>query len=370
MAEEISATTGKRRVLRIALVILMVLLAGLAGLVFRTLNAAGNFRKLTPRSDLACRRLEQGLIGAEDLAVDRERGIVFVSSTDRRGVAAGSVQRGDIYAFSLTDPEGTLVNLSATLIPDFRPHGIGLHIGDDGTRTLMAVSHPRDGGHRVEVFRVESGEPLALRHIRSVHHALLVAPNDVAPDGPNSFYVTNDHVDPPSFARDICDYLLCTRSNVLRVEGEQVEVVADHLEYANGVALSEDRTLLYVAETTGRAVRVFSREGGALRERKRIFVGTGVDNIDVSPDGTLWIGAHPKLLAFVEHEKNAENLSPSEVLRIESPRSEPGVETVWLDLGRELSGISVAAFVADERWSTTMLLGAVFEPFLLVCQPR
>ena len=136
----------------------------------------------------------------------------------------------------------------------------------------------------------------------------------------------------------------------------------DELVYPNGVALRADARRLYLAFTTPRSVGVYALDpqSGSLAPRREIFVGSGVDNIDVAADGDLWIGSHPKLLAVGAHAEDPEHLSPSQVLRVE-----PGsgrIEEVYLDLADELSGVSVAA-VHGER----MLLGQIYDEGILDC---
>ena len=98
--------------------------------------------------------------------------------------------------------------------------------------------------------------------------------------------------------------------------------------------------------------------------RENSDLETGVDNIELDAGGRLYIAAHPKLLTFVKHAKDAAFLSPSQVLRLEA-RSGGGyrVDEIYLDSGAEISGSSVAA-VSGKR----MLIGAVFDPKFLDCR--
>ena len=98
--------------------------------------------------------------------------------------------------------------------------------------------------------------------------------------------------------------------------------------------------------------------------KETIDLKTGLDNIELDSAGRLYIAAHPKLLTFVKHAKDAAYLSPSQVLRLEG---QPGggyiVTEIYLDSGAQISGASVAA-VSGKR----MLIGSVFDPKFLDCQ--
>jgi arylesterase/paraoxonase len=123
--------------------------------------------------------------------------------------------------------------------------------------------------------------------------------------------------------------------------------------------------MIYIAETLGFTVRFFDRDAatGALKERDHLYLGTGLDNIDVDAAGTLWIAAHPHMLDFLAHAGDPAKLSPSQVLRVSPPGAEKReARQVYLGLGSEISGSSVAA-VHQGR----MLIGAVFEPKYLNC---
>jgi arylesterase/paraoxonase len=79
----------------------------------------------------------------------------------------------------------------------------------------------------------------------------------------------------------------------------------------------------------------------------------------------LIVGAHPKLLTFLEYADNPRILSPSQVLRITNP-SDPGsaaVEELFLGDGRYLSGSSVGVV-----WNHHLLIGSVFDHRFLNCE--
>jgi arylesterase / paraoxonase len=352
-----------RRVMRwVGIGVAFVALVAVA-LALRTLYAAGELTPMEPVGDLACTKLG-GVPGAEHLLIDRRTDTAYVSSTDRRAIRAGRADRGDLFAFDLSNAEATLRNLTADLVDDFRPLGLSLHVDSEGTTTLMAVNDATGGRKRVEVFRVGAEDPFVLSHVRTVEHERIVSPNDLAAVGPDAFYLTNDHTTRPSWWREVKDYLLWTHSDVLFWDGDRMRVVDEGLRYANGIALSHDGRTVYVAETIGRALRTYARDAdtGQLTLRHRIPCGTGVDNIDVDEAGNLWIGAHPKMLRFVAHAEDPSKRSPSQVLHVDVQVDPPEVETVWLSMGEDLSGSSVAAVRGDK-----MLIGSVFEPHILIC---
>jgi arylesterase/paraoxonase len=153
---------------------------------------------------------------------------------------------------------------------------------------------------------------------------------------------------------------------VVYFDGHAFTEVASGLRYANGVTLSPDGVRVYVAETTGRLLRVYHRDSldGSLNELARYLIPTGLDNISVDREGTLWIAAHPQMLAFLEHAADPANHSPSQILRVEiDDRGAIEVDEIMMSDGSDLSGSSVALPVGDR-----LLVGSVFEPHILDCR--
>jgi arylesterase / paraoxonase len=326
--------------------------------VVRLYWRAGEFKTLTPHFAGEC-TIVGGVVGAEDIVIDHAKGLAFVSAADRRASLAGAPPRGGTYLYDLADAEHRLRKLTPDASPEFFPHGVSLHVGPDGRTTLLVVNHER-GKHSIEVYRWD-GERLS--HAKTIADPLMVSPNDVHAIDHERFFVTNDHANPPGWARTVEEYLQREISNVLYYDGARFHEAAAGIGLPNGVNGSPDGRTLYVASTITGSIRLFALDpaNGALTPSGRIEVGSGVDNIDVDAGGRLWVAAHPKLLTFVHHISHPTALAPSQVFRIEPASGR--VEEVFLDLGSRLSGSSVAAF-HDGR----MLVGAVFDPKFLDCK--
>jgi arylesterase/paraoxonase len=133
--------------------------------------------------------------------------------------------------------------------------------------------------------------------------------------------------------------------------------------YANGVNVSMDGKRLYLAATTERHVYVFDRDpkSGTLTFADKVNCYSGVDNIEIDADGSIWIGAHPKTLKFLDHVKGPENLSPSEIIVMKDKRDgNYALETIYLNDGSEISASAVGAPYQDQ-----LLIGPVFQHHFL-----
>lgn len=336
----------------------------LAAFVGRTLWSAGAFRRISPHFAGTCREV-RGVVGPEDIVVHPRTRVAYVAGYDRRAAERGEARPGAIWAWPLDRPDAEPRNLTPAAGTDFQPHGLGLWLAPEGGRDrLFVVNHPAaDSGkpkHSVDVFEID-GE--SLTPVASwTDPDLLVMPNDVAPVGPDRFYLTNTHANPRGFAQAVETYLQQARAKVLYFDGGRFRAVREGELFPNGVAASADGKRVWIASTTGREVKEYDRDSssGDLRWVRSFFVGSGVDNIDVDAAGDLWIGSHPNLLAVPKLLGDASAKSPSQVVRLRPSTGE--VDEVFLDDGSRISGSSVGARVGDR-----LLVGQIFGESFLDC---
>jgi len=336
---------------------------------------SGTFKTIEPHFDGVCRTVAQ-VPGAEDITLHPNGEFALISSDDRRATSAGAPVPGGIYALDLLHPDAQPVNLTPRAPENFHPHGIGLYVDDGGAGTLFVVNHPRaslfndargDGNkgpaHTIEVYELVNER---LTHLRQLSDPALVSPNDIVPIDHERFYVTNDHGSTSRLGHKLEDYGRLARGQVLYYDGQRFSKVLDGIRYANGINLSPDGKQVYVASPSDGDLYVFDRDEttGALTERFVQSLGTGIDNIEVEADGTLWLGAHPKLLSFVAYASQPGRIAPSEVLRLTpNGQGDFDVMQVFLDDGTRISASSVAAHREGR-----LLIGSVMDPYFLDCR--
>jgi arylesterase/paraoxonase len=349
-------------------VVVVVLAIVIGGLLYRTLNAGGYFSTVVSSYAGTCRAVA-GVVGAEDMELDRSTGELFISSQNRRPYPLPPGQHlepGGILIAQFAQPDVPPQTLTATLTEPLHPHGIGLYRDGNGKRTLAVVNHPEIDTSEIVLFDVveRPGATPQLSLRRRVKDPLIHDANDVTLVGHEAFYVTNDHGSQSGIGRMLEDYLLLPRADVVYYDGNAAMVVATSLNYANGISRSADLATIYVAESTARTLDVFHRNvtTGALTPVRSFVLNAGPDNIDVDAEGHLWIGAHPKLFDFIAHAQDAKKLSPSMVLTLDPAADDGAVRTIYVNTGQEMSGSSVA--VSDGK---RLAIGAVFEPKYLSC---
>jgi arylesterase/paraoxonase len=326
----------------------------------RLLWLAGTFRRISPHFAGSCRAVP-GPVGPEDITIHPRTGIAYVSATDRRAVDAKHPVPGAIWAYDLNAPDAVPVNLTPSADTRFQPHGISLWTGPDGRDALFVVNHPDDGETRTNAVEIFDVTERGLLHRATLTDPLLVMPNDLVAVGLDRFYVTNTHAHPPGAMQTIETYLQLKGANVLFYGPGGFRSAIGDLLFPNGINVSPDGRTLYVASTTGRNVRFYDRDPATetLRLRQEVGVGSGADNIEIDPAGTLWIGTHPKLLRVEAHGKDPKTLSPSQVLRVTPDGT---VDEVFLDDGSTISASTVAAVRGDR-----LLIGNVFDGAFLDC---
>lgn len=331
--------------------------------VLSTLRDAGAFRTLAPHDFGRCTRVEAA--GSEDAVFDATTGLVLFTSQDFRALAPP--KPGAIWA-GAADGTSQPVRLPNDLAGPFHPHGLGLYRAPTGERRLFVVNHVDRASSRVDVFALVDGP--ALHHLRSVEAPEFISLNDVEPVGPEQFYASLDMGTRAETAARVAEtFLRLPWAGVVYFDGAAARVVASGLRYSNGVAVSPDGGVVFVSESTGRRLLAYRRDAatGALTLEAEQGCETALDNISLGADGALWIGAHPKMLAFLGHAKDAAKRSPSQVLRAtyDAASRRFTVTEPALDDGTTVSGSSVALPLPSGR----VFVGSVFEHALLCSFP-
>jgi arylesterase / paraoxonase len=346
-----------------ALIIVGVVVPIVAALVGKTLYDAGQFKTITPHCDCSCIKIV-GLPGPEDITVDTQTGMAFISSDDRRATLTGQPVQGAVFGLDITVKDAEPFNLTANFDKTFHPHGISLYKTEAGETLLFVINHTGDD-HFVEIFEYRDQR---LMHRESISYPLMFSPNDLVAVGPRSFYASNDHGNTSEWGRTLEEYLQLARSYVVYFDGIDMRIAAEGFTYANGINVNLDGKRLYLSTTIGRSLHVFARDipTGKLTPEHDISLNTGADNIEVDADGNLYITCHPKLLDFAAHAKDQSKPSPSQVLKVSLTGADQyDIEEIYLDDGMEISASSVAA-----PFNGGFLVGQVFEDHILLCMQR
>jgi arylesterase/paraoxonase len=319
-------------------------LIGVGAFAADTTVQLGLFKDLKPHFDGTC-QLVTGALGTEDLTVDPRSGVVYVSAYDRSGAERGDIRGGAIYAYDPSAATPSLVPITPSLDPRFRPHGISLWIGEDGKASLFVVNHPAPGTdsdpHTIEILDFAADGTLVPRATLR-DPALLITPNDIVAVGPDRFYVTNTHAHPRGGAQTLESLMRRTQARVLYYDGAKFSPVLEPLRFPNGINVSRDGRKLYIAETTPQSLLVYDRDPASesLTLASSIPLGTSPDNIEIGESGELWIGAHPKLIEVLRAAGDPSHRAPAQVLRV-SPSGQ--VDEVYLNDGQQISAVSTAA---------------------------
>jgi sugar lactone lactonase YvrE len=294
-----------------------------------------------------------GVVGPEDVVIDRDEGLAYVSSFDKRHLKL----QGALYVYDLdaSDPRAERVE---TNYPDsFHPLGASLFKGD-GRTTLFVVNRLSEKASRIERFDVAGRR---LRYLGPATAAPLRNVNEVWALDDGRFLATRDHNAPTLAASLLSDLFRIRGGSVIEGDADGFRERARGIGYANGLALSEDGRTAFVSATIESALHVYDvDEAGAWHRRRKIRLPGLPDNIDRSPDGSLVVALHKNMWAYGAHAVSARMLSPGRVVEIRDPAGpSPRVKTI-LDLpGKVLSGSSSAALRGDD-----LLVGSVFSDLL------
>jgi hypothetical protein len=245
---------------------------------------------------------------------------------------------------------------------DFHPLGLDIYPSHPNQpySNLFVVNHARHNS-TIEQFTLSWHEPDRAKWVRTISGPELVAPNALALTSPTSFYLTHDH----RFTRrmpgilgktlPITESILAlplawaTHVNVtdtptppaqpqsaLTTTKTHTEIVAPHIPFPNGVAISPDGTHVAIASTTFGEILFYARDIAtqALSFRARVPTPFAPDNIMYDSRGSLIVAGHPYFQALVAVAANRTGArAPSWVLSITpSPGAAgaiPEIELAW-----------------------------------------
>ncbi len=337
--------------------------AAIAIVVLDFLWYSGQFRTLTPHFAGSCAAVPLQA-SAEDIQIDRPRGVAYLSYLDRRAQIAGKPVLGTVMLLDLSLPEPRPRSALTTEPANFRPHGMSLYRAGDGSQRLFVISHPPDAPHRIEIF--EQSPTGAFAPVRSITDPLLVAPDAVLAVGPNQFYVINNSGAHSNLGRALEILFRRGLSTLLFFDGEKFRIVDNGIKSGAGIALSLDGARIYVGETADKRLRVYSRKpaSGDVSLVDTIDLGSAPANINVAGDGSIWVAAHANMLALYRHFRDRAVRVPTQIFRLQDGGSGPAQLTeVYLNDGGQISAGSVAAASGNE-----LLIGSITEHKILRCR--
>nr|XP_004656266.2 serum paraoxonase/arylesterase 1 [Jaculus jaculus] len=344
--------------------VIMFTLVGLALAFFKNHQSSyqkrfNAFREIVP-VDLPKCNLVKGIdTGAEDLEI-LPNGLAFLSTGLKYpGIKSFEPNKpGKILLMDLNEEDPAVLELeikgSNLDLSSFNPHGISTFTDEDGAVYLLVVNHPALDS-TVEVFKFQEEEK-SLLHLKTITHELLPSVNDIAAVGPESFYATNDHYFVDPYLRSWEIYLGIAWSYVVYYSPDEVHVVAEGFDFANGISISHDGKYVYIAELLAHKIHVYEKHANwTLTLLKSLDFNTLVDNISVDPaTGDLWVGCHPNGMKIFFYD--AKSPPGSEVLRIQNILTEePQVTVVYAENGTVLQGTTVASVYKGK-----LLIGTVF----------
>ncbi|KAM9216305.1 LOW QUALITY PROTEIN: serum paraoxonase/arylesterase 1 [Dugong dugon] len=325
---------------------------------YRKFNAA---QEVTPVELPKCGLVKGIDTGSEDLEIPN--GLTFISSGLKYpGLKSFEPNEpGKILLMDLNEEDPVVLELKITGDNDlasFNPCGISTFT-DDNTVYLLVVSHP-DFKSTVELFKFQEEEK-SLLHLKTIRHELLPNLNDLVAMGPQQFYATVDHyfVDPYLKSWEV--YLGLARSYVVYYSPNDIRVVADRYDFANGINISPDGQYVCISELMAQKICVYEKHTNwTLTPLKSLTFNTLVDNISVDPvTGDVWVGCHPHGIRIFFYDER--NPPASEVsLKNESDLSEePKVIVVYAGNGTLLQGSTVASVYKGK-----LLIGTLFHKAL------
>jgi len=259
---------------------------------------------------------------------------------------------GAMKALDLTTNKVVTLNMTnAPDRPDFMasPHGMTTWRDPDTDQLFVyVITHPVPED-KIEVFEVSKS--LTLQYVKTITDPNFIFMNSLVAVGKDKFYITRfwrfrqkAYIVAEWYAR-----LKSSGVGVMYYDGHRArEVTTGSYLMTNGINVSPDKSMVYVAEFGAYKLHGFRREStNNLVKVWTVDVETGVDNIDVDPDtGDLWIGCHPHMYKIMDFYNFFGFVNPSQVIRVKMrDQMVSSVEQIYSDDGHELVGSTTATYV-------------------------
>jgi hypothetical protein len=336
------------------------------------------------------------LPGPEDITIDHDWGIAFISSQMRQRRLIGKEScEGGIFCLDLCDAGAQPVNLTEKL-PEgfykpngaFHPWGISLYRDQrSSSRRLFVINHRNNdpnlwGKQRstVEIFdiRKDAAAPskarVRLEHVRTlVDEYHLVFPNNLAATGLDSFYLINSSGVRFSFLRPLEIVLPLGLGAVVYYEDGEFTTVTNGIKDGVGIAVDRSGHRLYVSTFSDKKILVFEidpRKPGRVNPTPtEIPLPIGPDNLEWDKHGNLWVAGSPSPLQTGAYIIGLWSEAPSMVIRIEAGDPHSWPQIVFTDDGTNIKASSVAAYCA-ENGEHRLLIGAPCGDHLMICEVK
>ena len=234
-----------------------------------------------------------GPVTPEDLVAVPETPWIVVSSM---------VNEGHLYLANSEDHSSAVLFPSATArqqhdtetydtcpgpsTEGFRPHGLSLRPGENGTHTLYVVRH--GGRESVEVFELDaSAATPSITWVGCVVAPVSVDGNGVVALADGGFALTNfNRRGDPSAVGNLMSGGITGEVWEWHPDGGWRIVPGSEASGANGIEISEDGRWFYIATWGTQSLMRLSR-GQTPIAKETIELGFNVDNLRWAPDGSL-----------------------------------------------------------------------------------
>ena len=305
---------------------------------------------------------------AEDIEIDYQNGIAYLSILDRRGLIEEKDVQGSIGKIDLNNMPWKVESVfSGEGLDNFRPHGLSLY-GD----TLVAINHPKERGIEPESIEMFLISQTGIEHNKTLSSSLLESPNDLVLVAEDKLYIGNDSMfnsNISSFEK-IQQQLGRPYSTIIFYDGIDMSIAAENLASVSGLNVTKEGYII-ASETNAKRIRVLKQlDDGKLEKLGSISLDGSPDNISVLED-KINVAQVASVLSLIQHfvslQKGEYKPSPSKIesLIFDSNKAKylKTREVLFLSLGDDISTASVGV-----QWEDNLLIGSITDDKVYVCK--
>ncbi|MBW0499149.1 hypothetical protein O181_038864 [Austropuccinia psidii MF-1] len=372
----------------------------------------GYFRSGSNFNNEKCSKIE--LESCEDIYLDPTASLAYLACSHRSQRSHWSPALGLLNSNQLSIPSSdfiailnlktkefqqlNLINLPPHLQKfGFHSHGLDLFLHQNHQSnqpnqprraTIYFINHKLPSNHSlssssepqsvIEVFETIIGQATAT-YQKTIHHHLIITPNNILALSPHSFYFTNDHQSKSHWTRSLEPFvtdnqfetiIFCSFQNDL----ECVVAAFGRYPHPNGLAKGP-RDSFYMVNTYDPHLRVFEPQADhTLVLTDELKLPRPADNIYVTEKGSVFVATIPSLYKFkksITHFLTNPNLiSPTEIWKVSNSTDSDAfyggrlkVEKVLSDDGNQISGTTGVAV-----WQSQLIITGQGSSYVSICE--
>lgn len=315
-----------------------------------------------------------------DLKTHEHRRVELINLPGRLKEKGIYVHGIDLFISPIDPSEGSSIATEQVIFNDQVAQKATIYLVNHLPPSDPKSSHLIGADSVIEVFDTVLGDTKAT-YRTTIKHDLVLTPNNLVGLSESSFYVTNDHNSKVSWTRSFEPFLVDSEINAIifcsftEDDLNCMPALSGKYPHPNGIAKGPEDSL-YMVTTYDPHLRRFDMQSDhSLVLVDELKLPRVVDNIFVTPQGSIFLAGIPSIFKFKKlligiQNNNFDLVSPSDIWKISNETATNAffggrlkIEQVLSDDGKKINGATGVAV-----WNSKLYITGLASPHISVCK--